>query len=305
MPQHDITVIIPTAGTKERSASLFRAIDCVLRQESVRAIPLVILNGIKFDPSVRDNLEKRTDIIVHHLDVGSYPIAATTGRALVSTPYFSFLDDDDEYTSDCLFTRLKILHDQPEIDVVITNGIKKFASHESRMFGNMNVFSDDPLFGLTQIGNWLTSCGALYRSSTVSLKYFDPYQEYFEWTLTAYKLALSNDISLKFIDVDTFIVNDSEGSLSKQVDYLFAERLLFKRILAMEPPANIIRLLKLNICHFNHSISGYYLCNNQFIKALRFHILSMASIKGIISYSPFTLRLFKNWIYKLSTFNEK
>ena len=62
MPKYDVTVIIPTTGELRRKTSLMTAINCVLTQKKVKAIPLVVLNGNRYDKALRKQLESMNDI---------------------------------------------------------------------------------------------------------------------------------------------------------------------------------------------------------------------------------------------------
>ena len=75
-----ISIIIPTLATTERGDFLFRALDSVLSQQEVRAIPLVIVNGPDHDPEILRRLTRRTDIITAYIKEDSMPAAIRAGR---------------------------------------------------------------------------------------------------------------------------------------------------------------------------------------------------------------------------------
>src|SRR5689334_4902747 len=118
----DVSVIVPTLANADRAVSLFRAIDSVLAQRRVRAIPLVIVNGPRPAAAIMEQLDRRPDIRLGGFHEASLPRALKTGRTMVDTAYFAELDDDDELLPEALATRLTALREAPGVDAVITNG---------------------------------------------------------------------------------------------------------------------------------------------------------------------------------------
>jgi len=70
-----VSIIIPSAGQKHRRESLFRAIDSILTQRGVKAVPIVVLNGENIDPEIAETLKSRPDIILEHQAEASLPRA--------------------------------------------------------------------------------------------------------------------------------------------------------------------------------------------------------------------------------------
>src|SRR5579872_6062190 len=117
-----ISVIMPTTALTARGKSLLRAIDGVLSQEGVTAIPVVVVNGRNRDPQLVKEIEKRAGVKLVLQEEGDLPKALRVGRAAVETPWFAELDDDDELLPGGLAARLQVLRERPECGAVVSNG---------------------------------------------------------------------------------------------------------------------------------------------------------------------------------------
>ena len=102
----DITVVVPTALHSARADSIERAVESILSQSGVRAIPLLVVNGPAYDRDLLRRWQSDPRVRCHYLQTGSLPGAIRHGRSLVETPYFSFLDDDDLYEPNTLQVRV-------------------------------------------------------------------------------------------------------------------------------------------------------------------------------------------------------
>src|SRR4051794_1682803 len=92
-----VSVIIPTMASSERATLLQRAISSI-RASSLAPIQIiVVVNGGRFDFSVRDWLQTQPDVHIEWVLSASAPGAILRGRECVRTEFFSTLDDDDEY----------------------------------------------------------------------------------------------------------------------------------------------------------------------------------------------------------------
>jgi len=117
-----ISVIVPTAATQDRAASLTRALESALGQEGVRPDVIVVANGPGCDPDVLATLARRRDIrLIRRHEAGLGP-SISTGRDLVNAPFFAELDDDDLLLPGALATRLERMRVQPTVDAVVTTG---------------------------------------------------------------------------------------------------------------------------------------------------------------------------------------
>lgn len=296
MKNYGITVIIPTTGELHRSDKLFQAISSVKNQEGLNVCVLVVLNGEKYCQDVYAKLLNMKDISLIYVKKGSLPLAITTAVHQVSTSYYSFLDDDDVYLPNTLLARvLPLVHDEL-LGVTVCNGIKAVENKEKLIFSDMLKYSDNPLLSLIEDGNWLASCGGVFRKNIITLDYFDPELKYYEWTLTAFKVALSK-VRIKFINDVCFRINDTENSLSKSLksqesEYRFIFRLASYDGITDEINAALKRK-KINACH---NLSVMYMGKGRIKAAWKFHILSIINPYGFSRYILYTRHLL---IYKI------
>jgi hypothetical protein len=55
----------------------------------------------------------------------SAPNAVKRGREFIKTPFFSTLDDDDEYLPGSTDLKLAVLKSNPKLDLIVTNGYRR------------------------------------------------------------------------------------------------------------------------------------------------------------------------------------
>jgi glycosyltransferase involved in cell wall biosynthesis len=282
-----VTVIIATAGTEARSQSLIRAIDSLRGQKPIRPKVLVVFNG----PGVLDDLvasvRRISGVDVKCLDQPSLPNALNYGRRCVDTEYFGFLDDDDIYLPNALAVRCNILDEREEIDVVATNGIVNTQSGKSRLLPEGIRVEKDPLAELFR-QNWLASCGGLYRTSTVDERYFPVYAKYFEWTMTAFLLAM--DRKSTFVDEPTFVINETAGSLSASDGYVEAYPNILRRMLEFPVEKRIQRQISERLSRALHAASVRSQERGMLDAAWRYHIDSLRC-RGGLKYLAYTRKL--------------
>lgn len=288
-----ISVIIPTTCETGRRGSLKRAIASVAAQERVSVELIVVVNGLRFDPECYEELRSMPGLNVAYLEEGSLPLAVKHGRSLATAPYFSFLDDDDEYLPDALWRRLQPLLSDEAIDYVVSNGYSCIEGRDRQAVINVEAVRNDPLRALLK-ENWLASCGGLYRSSRVSTGYFDGKTRYLEWTLLAYKLASTR--KMVFVDEPTYRIHDSLGSLSKSEAFREAEIGVLAQILTLDLPADIKVGLRVKIGRAYHSLSNHYRRQGDFRRAWRCHLASLRHPEGF-RYLTYSRRLlpFVQW----------
>ena len=267
----DLTVIIPTAGYSSRGESIFRAIESVLSLEGVRAKPCVVLNGVNYAEELRSKLETHEEIDFHYIPEGDLTKAIYFGRQCVRTPYFSFLDDDDEYTSSAFVNRFKQMELDQGVDVAVANGYRASVTGVRHLiFKDFTRNAECPLSGLTR-GNWLASCGGMYRSRTVREDYFVDISKYFEWTWLAIRLSL--ECSVSFFDEPAFVVNDTADSLSKSASYELKEVDFLLRVLNEVPvPGFFKRHLRRKLAAKHIGFANRALANGQRVAALRHYV---------------------------------
>lgn len=214
--ERTVTVIIPTTCESTREASLLRAIDGLLHHQSGNVRVLVVVNGNRFDASLLESLRARLDIEVCYLERGSLPAALSFGRSQVNTPYFGFLDDDDEYLPGAIPARLAVMQADPTIDCVATNGYRQSSTKRTLAIAHVERVQADPLDALNT-ACWLASCGGLFRASSIDQQFFDPELSHIEWTALAFKIAAARRVA--FLDEPTFIIHKTPQSLSGSLRY--------------------------------------------------------------------------------------
>lgn len=288
----DVSVVIPTAGEAHRWRSLEQAIASIQAGNDISVDILVVLNGSRYCRELRTTLEARDDIRVLYLPEGDLTKAIARGRQAVSGRYYCFLDDDDEYLPGSLTHRLAYLDNNPALDVLVSNGYRHNANtgEQNLMFDRLESNRDDPLMGLVR-GNWLASCGGLFRTDTVESSYFLDIQKYFEWTWLAICLSLSRNIG--FLDVPAFIVNDTPGSLSKSTAYLNREVDFLQRVLReVDIPASFRRHLHRKLAAKYIGFANNSLAEGHKREALSYYLSCLGSGRAGLAYCLWARKLF-------------
>ncbi len=269
-PTKEVTVVIPTAGETARLACLENAIDSICNQSGVKTIPLVMLNGASHTRETWNQLSTDSRIRFFYDERPSLPNAVHEARKKVNTEYFCYLDDDDVLIENTVQRRLFPFEVDSTLDVVVSNGYKKKNGSEAKrhFFSDFTKNQDNPMYSL-MTGNWLASCGGLFKTDSIGSDFFDKHQKYYEWTYVAYKLA--KDKHLYFLDEPTFVVNESEVSLSKSENYLLELPIFLNKLLLESPPDEIRPILKERIARSHNYLANYYLDSGRFKKALKSH----------------------------------
>jgi glycosyltransferase involved in cell wall biosynthesis len=288
----DVTVFIATTAEKKRANSIRNAIKSVLSQVGTKLI--IIINGNKFDASLKFELENQPDVECYYLSLGNFPEALKYARKIVDTNYFSFLDDDDELTEGSIEKRLNAFKDPKGIDAVVGNGYRKNKSNvKSLMLDTLKVekFNKNPLLSLFERrGNWLASCSGLYRTSSIPQEYFDDYAKYAEWSYLAVKIASYRHV--KLVDSPCFIINETQGSLSHTLEYYIEQYHYLFKLLGMNLPKDINTIIRIKKIDMEHQLSTLYLDKGEVLKAWYYHILSLTSLRGFKRYVLSTRYLF-------------
>ncbi|MDO8179480.1 MAG: glycosyltransferase family A protein [Undibacterium sp.] len=287
-----ISVIIPTIAIKEREVLLRRAIDSIRHSSANQIQIIVVVNGGRADPEICNWLKLQPDIHYEYVATPSLPQAIFRGRELVQTPFFSFLDDDDEYLTSGTDTKFSIFSSQPDIDIVVTSGFRHIAGVDEPIMVSIEDVPSAPLSKLFDF-NWLSSCNALYRSSSFPAIFFADFHAYAEWTWFAFKLALSGK-QIRAVNRPTFRINDTPDSLSKSQSYYDSHMLLYRRMLNLAPPRNIVRVIKQRISADWHDQSVRSLSDGRKLNAITCHLRSLI-MPGGFQYLMYTRRLFPFW----------
>jgi hypothetical protein len=275
--QPAISVIIPTTCERARWASLERAIAGILVQDSVAAQVIVVVNGNRYDAACFETLKGKQGVTVLYRTTGSAPLAQAAGRAAVTTPFFAFLDDDDEYLPGALAVRVAPLLADPALDFVVTDGYRSRGGVDERAIGDKGAIAADPIGALCR-KNWMASCAGLFRSSTVGEEYFVDPAPYMEWTYLAFRLTVQ--LNMRWLDIPTYRINDSPVSLSKSEAYLLSELDILRRILALPLPAAARRAVRSKLGRACHAFAERSRGDGRHAEAWRFHLDSLAQPGG-------------------------
>jgi glycosyltransferase involved in cell wall biosynthesis len=273
-----VSVIIPTACRPSRVPALRRAIASVLAQQGVDVEIIVVVNGPGYDATMLEELRANPALGVEYLPEPDLPAAHRHGRSLATAPFFSFLDDDDEYLPGSLRLRADVLLAEPDVDVVATQGVTGINGDQPYIRSADGVESDP--FGALLRANWLGSCGALFRAERVTLDFFDGRTRYFEWTMVAFRLALAGR-RIRYLETPTYRMHETEGSLSKSDAYYRAEPEFLASLEAYDLPQEHRRTLRRKYYGVLHSLAERFVRSGDMAAAWRYHLRSVAGRHGV------------------------
>lgn len=292
----DVSVIIPSRAESSRAGLIERSIASVLEQENVRAVPTVVVNGNSRDKAVVERLDKRRDIRLLFTD-GTLPEARLRGRDAVDTPFFAFLDDDDELLPRSIELRLQPMLSDESVDLVVSNGFR--ASSAGRIVTNPNIcrFQRDPLRALVDTC-WLNANAALFRTARIERDYFQnsPPGGFLEWTYLAFRLAQTKKIH--FIDSQTFVTNDTPDSMSKSALYIRQHPAVLSMILNLPLPKDVRSRMERRYLSALHNASDAFLQAGDFRSAWSYHLKSLSHLTGW-QYAPYTRQILWQQLLRL------
>lgn len=287
-----VTVLMPSGAKKERFLLIKRAVDSIRRSSSNPIKIIVVVNGNFYDNSVINWLRSQSDITYVYDNVPSQANAILIARKLVDTPFFSTLDDDDEYLEGATDIKLHALREASDADMLVTNGFHRKDNSDFLMYKNFKQASIDPLTCLFKF-NWLHNCNALYRTDRISIDFFeDPFLNV-EWTWLAYKIALAKK-KIFFLDKATFRYHDTPMSVSKTLAYMEGHMPLYEKMLSKNPPQDIVRLIRERMSMDWHCRSDRALQAGQYGKALTCHLRSLF-LPGGLRFLLYSRRLIPFW----------
>src|SRR5690606_2142170 len=196
-----VDVIIPTQCDVPRSTLLLRAIDSVVSQEGVRGVPVVVVNGPRYDPALLARLRSRSDIRLLQIDTQGVFFARRAGYEAVTSEFFATLDDDDVFLPGALSRRLEAARADSATDWVVTNGVHVHPDGETPFIPDVEAVRRDS-FGTLLDHCWLCSAGNLFRASALRPEVFDAVRS-MDVTYIAFWM-LSQNRKLALIDEPTF-----------------------------------------------------------------------------------------------------
>ena len=174
------------------------------------------------------------------------------------------------------------------IDVVVTNGYRVIDNKETLRWKDFAKARLDPLATLLS-ENWLTSSSALFRSTSITVDYFDDDLKYREWLVLAFRLCLARR-NIYFLDTLTNRIYENKESLSRTPSYFLAEPITLKYMLSFDVPVAIRRILKRKLSASLHNVSAYYLQNGEIWQAWKSHLKSLC-YPGGLRYLLYTRKL--------------
>ena len=282
------TVVIPTLALGERAASLRRAIASARAGNQAAIDVVVVVNGQRFDPRLVDEVRTMAGVRVVQRPQPGSPGAILAGRLAVTTPFFSFLDDDDEYLPGAVDARIEVFEREPDVDVVAANGYRRRDGNDVRALKNLANVPRDPLRALFD-ENWLASCGASFRSSTVPAEAFERLPRHIHWTFLAFTLAVAGK-RVAVVDAPAFVIHDTPGSASKQESYLLCHIEVYQRMLDAAPPPPIRAIVAARLAGALHQASDHFRRAGRSAAAWRMHLRSLTRPGGW-RYLAYTRRL--------------
>lgn len=282
------TAVIASTCDDARSALLSRA--C----ESVRAMArghdysiLVVANGPRVSPQVLDWLATKQDVRVIRLRSGSYPLARRVGAEMAESEFLGFLDDDDELMPDTLAPKISEFREHPDVDVIVTDGLRVSDATETRILPPPEARSADLVETMMSVG-W--GAGSLtLRTSNIDLSAFDPKFRHLEWTLAAFALARHHRFSILDQPMYRYYENTPD-SLSKSAEYGVAAPSVWQRLSEVYSGTRYEPMVRRRYgleCHWN---SVRYAHQGRIRDAWRFHADSLRS-PGAASFIPYSAKL--------------
>jgi glycosyltransferase involved in cell wall biosynthesis len=272
------TIIIATLARRERAATLDRAISSIRNGNHSAINVVVVVNGNQFDRKTVAQLLQRRDLRVVQIATPSLTAAILAGRQVVDTPFFGFLDDDDEYLPGTVDARVTALSAAPNASLVACNGYRCRAGQDRIAMHHLAEAPVDPLLAIFK-ENWLASCGGLFRTKDLPVEVFVDIARYLEWTWLAFQIASAGHRIIT-IDHPGFRIHDTEGSESKSELSLLSQTRVFAQLLRTSSRSDISGILKSRICRAWHDVSNHYLRKGENRLAWKAHLCSLRHISG-------------------------
>ena len=283
-----VSVIVPTLALPERRAMLHRALASLFGQDGVRCVPLVVVNGSRFDPQLLNELARDERVTLVTQEQASLPEAYRLGRRNVATPWFTSLDDDDLLLPGALQARVRALKQSPEHDAVVTNGVCRGPDGDALVVPDMSQVAADPLRALIQ-ANWLLPGAWLCRTDDASERLFEGMPAHLECTYLAVRLATTRRVL--FLDEPTVVWHtDTPGAASRSRSFMLGEAAALRRILELPLPPEVRQCFRSRLSAAYHSSSVLLLEEGRTLPAWRRHARALLG-RGGWRYLPFTRRL--------------
>jgi hypothetical protein len=283
-----VTIIVPTRALCERSKSLPAAIESILSQEGVHAVPLVVFDHTTGSAEVESAL--RLDRRIRLLQVAPVDVPAKlrAGRAQVTTPFFGTLDDDDLLAPGGLARRLDVLRQHPDCTVVVSNGyLRRTTGDTVFMPPDANVAAN-PLRAMVR-ANWCLPGSWLARTDKVGADLFDGMPPHLENTFLALRFA--TEYHMRWLDEPTVThVMGSPAAQSMSREFVLGQADALRRIIRLALPREIRAEYRRRIAAAYHAAADHDYHAGYLADAWRWHLASLRSPGGW-RYLPFTRHL--------------
>jgi hypothetical protein len=286
--KHLFTIVIASVCDDVRAAQLKRACDSVRAAAGEHDYSiLVVANGARVSSNVLGWLGNEPRVRVVRLQSGSYPLARRVGAELADSEFLGFLDDDDELLPNTLAPKLAHFREHPEVDVLVTDGLRINGAKQSFILPPPAARSSDVVESVMGMG-W-GACSLTLRRQNVDLAVFDAEFRHMEWTLTA--LELAKRYRFGFLDAPTYrYYEDTPGSLSKMAEHALIAPELWGRLLKSYAGSRYYDSVRQHYGKVCHQVAWEYACQGKMVDAWRLHVESLQTPGGM-AWLPFSAKL--------------
>jgi glycosyltransferase involved in cell wall biosynthesis len=282
------TVVIASLCDEARSELLRRACG------SVRAMAgghdysiIVVANGPRVSSKVLDWLATKPDVRVIRLRSGSHPLARRVGAEMADSEFLAFLDDDDELLPNTLAPKIEYFRQHPEVDVLVTDGLRVNGSTVTKIFPPPEVRCQDLVETLMRAG-W-GACALTLRAQKIDLAAFDAEFRHMEWTLTT--LELARHYRFGFLDEPTYrYYEHALDSLSKSAEHSLAVPEVWRRLSKGYAGTRYDAVVRRRYGAECHHASREYARQGRMRDAWRLHAESLTAHGGL-ALVPFSAKL--------------
>ena len=248
---------------------------------------VVVANGTGVSANVLERLTARSDVRVVRLRTGSYPLARRVGAEIADCEFLAFLDDDDELMPDTLARKLSFFQEHPDIDVLVTDGLRVNGTIETRIFPPPEARSTD-LAETIMYAGW-SACSITLRMQNIDLSAFDPGFRHLEWTSAT--LELARRYRFGYIDEPMYrYYETTPNSLSKSAEYRLAAPVLWRKLIKDYAGTRYEATVRRRYGIECHNVSWECARRGRVREAWRLHAESLRAPGGL-AFVPFSAKL--------------
>lgn len=254
---------------------LRRSMKSISGQVGVVALTCVVVNGNRVDSELLEEISGLPNVLVLRIDTAGISIARLEGRRSVETPYFLFLDDDDELCPNALGELLSTFNaNDSDTGLVIADAYNDYRQSNYGFVPSASAIEQDPLSTLLD-QNWFIAQSALFKTELVPEYLFDIHTKSNECTMIAFNLALLN-IKIRVNQQVLAIIHDKPDSESKTEHFITEETAVVRWMLSNNAiPIMVRRKLRRKLAACLHNNSIYYLERRRFGKSIWAHFTSL------------------------------